>query len=348
MRLPNGYGSVYKLSGNRRKPWVARKTVGWTFDQEKQKSFPVYKFIGYYASSKEALTALSDYNKDPYDLQTVNLTFRDVFEKWSDNHTTTVSKSSMTEYNKAFRVCEPLHDLKFTEIKLDHLQDFVDQSGKNEPTLKKVKSLLSMMWEYAVIHEIITPDKNRIRYLNIKKGNPNKVARGIFTTDQINTLWESLESNEDFGIILIMIYTGVRISELLDLKKDDVHLQERWFYIRESKTEAGVREVPIAEKIVPIMDRWIRKDSEYLICSPQGKHIRYQKFHEKHWVPALEGLGFNHTPHDTRHTCVSMLTTAGVDERIIKKIVGHKGSGVTEAVYTHVELQVKLEAINKI
>ena len=55
-----------------------------------------------------------------------------------------------------------------------------------------------------------------------------------------------------------------------------------------------------------------------------------------------------HRAHDTRHTCVSLLTEAGVDERIIKKIVGHKGQGVTETVYTHLELPIKLEAINKI
>ncbi|MCI8630019.1 MAG: integrase [Firmicutes bacterium] len=48
------------------------------------------------------------------------------------------------------------------------------------------------------------------------------------------------------------------------------------------------------------------------------------------------------------HTCVSLLTKSGVDERIIKKIVGHKGQGITETVYTHLELPVKLEAINKI
>jgi len=41
-----------------------------------------------------------------------------------------------------------------------------------------------------------------------------------------------------------------------------------------------------------------------------------------------------------------MLTEAGVDERIIKKIVGHKGQGVTQIVYTHLELPIKLEAIN--
>ena len=62
MKLPNGFGSVYKLSGKRRKPWCARKTIGWTFDEERQKSFPVYVFIGYYQSRSEALLALTDYN----------------------------------------------------------------------------------------------------------------------------------------------------------------------------------------------------------------------------------------------------------------------------------------------
>lgn len=55
-----------------------------------------------------------------------------------------------------------------------------------------------------------------------------------------------------------------------------------------------------------------------------------------------------HRPHDTHHTCVSLLAAAGIDERIIKKIVGHAGQGVTENVYTHYELESLREAINKI
>jgi integrase len=62
----------------------------------------------------------------------------------------------------------------------------------------------------------------------------------------------------------------------------------------------------------------------------------------------MKELNMEHKPHDTRHTCVSLLTSAGVDERILKKIVGHKGQGVTEQVYTHVDLPDKLIAINKI
>ena len=81
MKLPNKYGSVYKLSGKRRNPWAARKTVGWKQIPEKKKSYPVYKFIGYYATRAEALQALASYNEDPYDLHLDTITFEEVYEK---------------------------------------------------------------------------------------------------------------------------------------------------------------------------------------------------------------------------------------------------------------------------
>ena len=62
----------------------------------------------------------------------------------------------------------------------------------------------------------------------------------------------------------------------------------------------------------------------------------------------MEQMNMFHRPHDTRHTCVSLLADAGVDERMVKKIVGHKGQGVTQTVYTHFEIEALLEAINKI
>ena len=62
MRLPNGYGSVYKLSGNRRKPYIARRTIGWD-DNGKQ----LYANIGYYRTRAEALQALAAFNDNPYD-----------------------------------------------------------------------------------------------------------------------------------------------------------------------------------------------------------------------------------------------------------------------------------------
>lgn len=115
MKLPNGFGSVYKLSGKRRKPWAARKTVGWTFNEEKGKSYPIYQFIGYYTTRQEALTALADYNKDPYDLHFDTITFKEVYEKWSDIHFPKVKRPN--SYEAAYKLCSKIQNMKFAEIK---------------------------------------------------------------------------------------------------------------------------------------------------------------------------------------------------------------------------------------
>lgn len=350
MKLPNGFGSVYKLSGKRRNPWVARKTTGWTFNKEKKKSYPIYQFVGYYSSRQEALTALVDYNKDPYDLHFDTITFGELYERWSDKHFPTVSDSNVNGYKASFRLCDNIKDMNIHDIKLDHLQKVVDESGKNTPTLKKLKIMFGLVYDYAVKHEVVSGEKrDMVRYVDISKaGNPNAYNRKPFSKKEVQTVWKHQEGNEYISVILIMIYSGVRIGELLDLKKEDIHLDERWFYIREAKTEAGIREVPIAEKIVPYIQYWMKKNCDYLICTPDEKHFKYRNYYDSYWTPLMEQMNLTHRPHDTRHTCVSLLTEAKVDERIIKKIVGHKGQGVTETVYTHLELPIKLEAINSI
>ena len=67
MKLPNGYGSVVKLSGKRRKPYMVRKTVGYHIDPIKEKKVAEYIIIGYTATKSEGLQLLADYNHNPYD-----------------------------------------------------------------------------------------------------------------------------------------------------------------------------------------------------------------------------------------------------------------------------------------
>lgn len=76
MRLPNGYGSVYKLSGKRRRPWVAAITTGRDIQAHKQ----TRKVLGYFGTRQEALNALAEYNKDPYDIITTKYTFSEIYE----------------------------------------------------------------------------------------------------------------------------------------------------------------------------------------------------------------------------------------------------------------------------
>lgn len=349
MKHPNGYGGITKLPGNRRNPWRVRKTDGWEIigEQIKQK----FITVGYYPTRQDAMIALAEYNKDPFDLHLAEITFAEVYDKWSDIHFEKVSQSNVQGYKAAYILCSTLEKMRMVDIKLDHLQKVVDASGKNTPTLKKLKILWGLMWDYCVMHEILPREKrDMVRYVDITKaGNPNAYNRKPFNKKEVQTVWKWKDTNEYFNIILMLIYSGCRISEILDLKKVNVNLEEKWFDIVAAKTKAGIRKVPINEKILPFFEYWMTKnDCEYLLSTPDGQHFDYRNYYDSYWTPLIEQMGMNHRPHDTRHTCISLLAAAGVDERLVKKIVGHKGQGVTETVYTHFEIDELLDAINKI
>lgn len=350
MKLPNSYGSVYKMTGKRRCPYRAMVTVGWTLDESTGNWKQKRKSIGYYETKAKAMEALAEYNKSPYDPETSKTTLQEAYERWYDEHSPEISESNAKGYKAAYKLCESIAHKRIVDVTLDDLQYIVDNSGKNTPTLRKFKVLMGLIYKWAVIHDIIPPERNKVQYLNIKKaGNPNAIDREPFSNKEIDRLWQVSTANEYYTVILMLIYSGVRISELLDLKKADVNLSERWFDVTASKTDAGIRRVPINKKVLKYFQKWYDKnDCEYLISTPEGEHFKYRNYYDSYWKPLIEQISMTHRPHDTRHTCVSLLTAAGVDERLIKKIVGHKGMGVTQQVYTHLEIQTLIDAIDKI
>ena len=73
MRLPNGYGSVEKLNGNRRNPWRVRITKSWVVDVSTGKVIQNRTTISYYPSKKEAMQALAAYNETPWSINNFTL-----------------------------------------------------------------------------------------------------------------------------------------------------------------------------------------------------------------------------------------------------------------------------------
>lgn len=352
MKLPNGFGSVYKLPGNRRKPWAVRITISRKEGKDGLTHWK-YKYLGYYESQAAALTALTHYNENPYDMNANKITFAELYEKWSAEHFPKVSDSNVKGYTASFKACGSIHSMKFNDLRKSHLQNVIDTCGKNYPTLRKIKVLLNMLYKFAMENDICGKDYSQyVDILQYKNQNPNRIDRIPFTDDEVNTIWLWSDKNEYTSIILMMIYSGVRIGELRDLKKENVHLENKYFYISKSKTPAGIRNVPIADKVLPFFEYWMNKESacDYLITTREGRYFHDRNYRDSYWKPLIEEMGLNpeHRPHDTRHTCVSLLTKAGIDERLIKKIVGHAGKGVTEQVYTHIEMQQLLEVINQI
>ena len=149
---------------------------------------------------------------------------------------------------------------------------------------------------------------------------------------------------------MILINTGVRIGELLELKKENVHLEKQYFEIVSSKTESGIRKVPIANHMIPIFENWLQySKADTLLCTPDHKPLTYRNYYDSYWKPLLEPLNIKYTPHSTRHTFISMLTVLNTNQTTIKKIVGHSGAmSLTERTYTHLDVQTLVDAVNKL
>ena len=350
MKLPNGYGSVVKLSGKRRHPWMVRKTIGYHIDPIKQKAVNDYMVIGFTAARTEGLQLLAEFNKSPYDVNAAKITFSEVYEKWSKEKFPTISESNVKGYSASYKACSYLYNKKFKDIKLADLQAVIDTCGKNYPTLKKIKILFNQLYDFALKNDICGKDYSTfVDIAKYKDRNPKKHDRNKFEKEEVARVW-SMQEDKYYQIILMLLYNGTRISEFLSLKKANVHLDEQYFDILSSKTENGIRKVPIADKLLPFYKAWYgsHPECEYLLHTEDGRPFTYRNYYDSYYTPLMEQIGIDRSPHCCRHTCISMLSEAGVQDTTIKKIVGHSGAmTLTEKVYTHLDVQVLVDAINK-
>lgn len=362
MKLPNNFGGVSKLSGKRRNPWRARKTVGWVIDEETKKAKQVYQTIGYYETRQKALQALAEYNASPYDLDANKLTFAEVYKKWSDRKFENISQSNINGYKAAYKLCEAIYNTKFCDLKLVHLQTIADTSNKNYPTLKKLKIMLNQVFDYAVMNEIIPKDKHIVEYLDI--GKEEKSTKHFrFTDEEVDTLWNWAPGNEYVQLILMLIYSGARPGELFNTKRSNVDLSAGYFTIEKGKTINAARKVPIHDRTLPFFEHWYNKGNEYLITNLSGSKFNFDTNHgsyiESFWKPVLTDIGIykytneqgetaEHLPDDTRHTFTTMWREKRLDEAMRRKIQGHSGKGIGEIVYTHFELNKLKEELNKL
>ena len=113
------------------------------------------------------------------------------------------------------------------DIRLSHLQGVIDDSNNNYPMKSKLRVLLRQVSKYAYKNDIIRKDYSM--YINI--GPQNEVEeRKPFTKEHRQLLWDNIDV-EWVSSILVLIYTGFRVNELLDIEIQNVHLDEDYPYL---------------------------------------------------------------------------------------------------------------------
>lgn len=341
MRNPNGYGGISKMSGKRRKPYRVRVTE--KIEDGKQ----TYKDIGYYATKKEALDALAEYNKTPDEFIAKELTFKDVYEAWKKEKYVDITLANRRVMDAAYNTCCVLDDVPMKNIKAAQLQEVVDKSGKNEPSRGKIKVMLSQVFKYAEKNDIV--NKNYAKFIVIRKDEDEsyKIIRSPFTEDEIQKLWDNLDKYPWIDTILIMIYTSLRIEGLLSAKTENVHLDER--YLRAGvKTEAGKdRIIPIHDRIFPLIEKRF-EEGRNLLITDNGHGMRYKKYRSDYFDAIMMKFNMEHLPHDCRHTFESRANSAGMNKVCIDRIMGHASKDIGERVYTHKTIEELVEEVNKL
>ena len=338
MKKPNGYGCVKKLTGNRRRPYT------FLISQNgKQKP------LAYFCTQIEAEIYAAEYNKKNNKiLYNHEITFSELFFRWLKFHSEKYqpAKTTINSYHAAYKHCLSLHNMPIKKIKYYHLQEVIDimkRKGLSYSSCKKVRSAISLMFKYAIIMEYV--NKTYANLLNLGK---NKAVRPHkpFTRQKINRLWNNLDV-EGVDTVLILIYTGMRVGELLELTQDNVYLRQKYIRIAKSKTKSGLRAIPIHERILPLIVNRMNKKGKHLICNIDGNAYNYSTYCTL-WRNIMKQINAKHTTHDCRHTCATLLDNAEANENAKRKILGHATGDITDTVYTHKNLKQLRKAINKI
>lgn len=368
-RRPNNTGTVVKLSGKRRNPYCAR-VMSDERDIITGKKKQIC--IGTFATREEALNALSLYslkksnaitNEEARNLapdlfdriqektQKRVPTFYEIYQILDDEEFSKLSKSARKGYKAWIKHFKSIYDRPINNITLADLQFVFDNDGSKNGTQVHMKVLCSKIFEYAVIHQFISRDDDYTSYIKIADYKQS-TKHYPFTVDEIKKLKAS--NTSEAHLILIYIYTGLRVGELLYINRDNIHINEPCnddgvdrvisYIVAGSKTAAGKnRIVPIHNDIKQfVIDELIEKEKRLI-------DVSYEWGFNKNIMPMINNmLNTNHTMHDTRVTFASLCQLYKVDVYARKKILGHKLKDITFDIYTTASKNRLWTEVNKI
>lgn len=372
-RREKGTGSVTRLSGKRKRSYLASVTIGYDEYNGKQ----IQKPLAYFIESKQANKALDIYmlekdgkcdtgtlleyiysvdgslpKKDR--VNTINLerkldqdgkvnncpTLKETFNILRDTLWLNKSDNTMSAYKTAFNHFKQFHNTKISQIRLQDIEPIFEElmkKGSSFSKLNNMKIVMSQVYKYGIKYDYV--EKNYAKYIQFEETlkSEDKNNKVPYSKEDIKNLFRH-DDDIIAQSILVMIYTGTRPSELLQIKKENIHLDERYM-IGGIKTKNGIdRVIPIHECIVNYMKEIM--ESEILGMAYTSYLYKFNM--------CKKDLNFKCTPHSGRHTFATLANEYKLDEFLVKKIMGHSARDLTKDVYTHIDKERLINEVNKI
>jgi integrase len=251
---------------------------------------------------------------------------------WIEKKFPKLGSSNQDRMKTAFKHCSGLYQVKYRDIRAFHMQEVIDNCGRGYSTQSAIKNLFYHLDRFAMEMDLIDRQYSSMT----TSESVSETTKRPFTEDEIKHLW-AMRDKPWVDSVLVFLYTGFRISELLEVKTENVDL-DAGVIKGGKKTEAGKnRFVPIHSKIACIVHRRVSERGEYLF-SHSGKKVSTAQYYTL-WGEVMKQSGMNHTPHECRHTFRSRLDSLGANKVCIDRIMGHKSESVGERIYTHKTIQ---------
>lgn len=331
----NGSGTIYKMPGNRLKPWGARRNN---------------VFLGAFKTYAEAQKAL-ERTTDADITSSYNLTFRQVYDLWRPVHAREVSKSQMNCYAAAFNQCSSLHDQKFRTLRKSDFMSVImamEQEGKALSTCEKTKQLFGQLSKWAMDEGIV----NQNHAKNVKTTAEQKSKKKAFTDDQVKAILAA--TSRARIIALVLIATGARTIELFNVPLCDCYDD---YFIAGSKAKKGKE---VTRRIIAVSD--IGRDAyrellqaaraaggPRLIDGYTGNRCSVN-FQKRDFRELMDEIGADEdmTPYTCRHTFSTMAERSGVSPAKHALMMGHSDIQTAYKHYTHLDPTDILQEISKI
>ena len=251
-----------------------------------------------------------------------------------------------------------LHGIDIVKATYDDLQAFVFETFKNISSVRTQARLIAgihSFYRFLLYHNYIEQDPSELLETPKKEHH----LPDVLTLDEIDAMIAQLdmskpESHRNRAIIEMLYGSGLRVSELVNLRLSDLYRQEG--FMRITGKGSKQRLVPIS----PVADQWLDywlEDRSKLDIKAQYSDIVFLNRYGRQLTRAMiftiiktlarqADIHKNISPHTLRHSFATHLLQNGADLRIIQQLLGHEDITTTE-IYTHIEIQDLREAILK-
>lgn len=253
--------------------------------------------------------------------------------------------TDLYQYEKFLHEVLKIEDV--ADIEREDVIKFIDSLKRKKLSKKTISRKITAIKDfhkYLVSEDIIK--NNPTEKINMPKAE--KSLPEVLSIDEIDKMIECIDTSTPLGLrnraMFETLYAGgLRISELLDIKLQDIHLKDKYLIVIGKGNKE--RKVPLGEMAVISLRKYLEKGRGYLLVKPTNllffnykgdamSRQAYFKYIKKLAVDA--GITKTISPHTIRHSFATHLLEGGVDLRIVQELLGHEDISTTQ-IYTHID-----------